>query len=67
MSNEIPPIQSAVLNIGTAISDCELACEAWAANAWSEATLWINNAIAQLESAKAKIAKHQERQPSPFK
>jgi len=53
MKKPIPAIQSAVLNIGTAMHDCESAREAWIKSNWSDATMWISNAIAQLESAKA--------------
>jgi hypothetical protein len=60
MSNTIKPLQSAVLNIGTAMSDCESARDAWGKGNWNDATMWIRNAIAQLESAKAKIYAHQE-------
>ena len=56
----IPAIQSAVLNIGTAMSDCESARDAWIEANWNDATMWITNAISQLESAKAKIYAHQE-------
>ncbi len=56
----IPAIQSAVLNIGTAMSDCESARDAWIGEKWNDATMWISNAIAQLESARAKICAHQE-------
>lgn len=56
----IPAIQSSVLNIGTAMSDCESAREAWIEGNWNDATMWISNAISQLESAKAKIYAHQE-------
>ena len=56
----IPAIQSAVLNIGTAMSDCESARDAWIEANWNDATIWISNAISQLESAKAKIYAHQE-------
>jgi hypothetical protein len=56
----IPEIQSAVLNIGTASNDCASAREAWIDENWNDATMWISNAIAQLESARAKIYAHQE-------
>lgn len=56
----IPAIQSAVLNIGTAMSDCESARDAWIESNWNDATMWLSNAISQLESAKAKIYAHQE-------
>ena len=54
----IPAIQSAVLNIGTAASDCVSARDAWIEANWDDSVLWINNAIAQLESARAKIEAH---------
>lgn len=56
----IPSIQSAVLNIGTAMSDCESAREAWIEANWNDATMWISNAIEQLQSARSKIYRHQE-------
>lgn len=56
----IPAIESAVLNIGTAMSDCESARDAWIEAKWNDATMWISNAIAQLESAKAKIYAHHD-------
>lgn len=56
----ITAIRSAVLNIGTAMSDCESARDSWIEGNWNDATMWISNAIAQLESAKAKIYAHQE-------
>lgn len=56
----IPAIQSAVLSIGTAIKDCISAREAWIDKNWNDATMWISNAIAQLEAAKAKIYAHQD-------
>lgn len=54
----IPAIQSAVLNIGTAASDCVSARDAWIESNWDDAVMWINNAISQLESARAKIEAH---------
>jgi hypothetical protein len=54
----IPAIQSAVLNIGTAASDCGSARDAWIESNWDDSVMWINNAIAQLESARAKIEAH---------
>lgn len=54
----IPAIQSAVLNIGTAASDCGSARDAWIESNWADAVMWINNAISQLESARAKIEAH---------
>lgn len=56
----IPAIESAVLNIGTAISDCESARSAWVYDKWNDCTMWISNAIAQLEAARSKIYAHQE-------
>jgi hypothetical protein len=55
---EIPAIGSAVLNIGTAANDCASAREAWIEESWGDAVMWINCAIAQLESARAKIKAH---------
>lgn len=57
----ISAIESAVLNIGTAANDCASARDAWIDENWNDATMWISNAIAQLESARAKIYAHQER------
>lgn len=54
----IPAIQSAALNIGTAARDADNALECWDAEKWADAVVWINNAIAQLESARAKIEAH---------
>jgi hypothetical protein len=54
----IPAIQSAVLNIGTAASDCGSARDAWIESNWADAVVWINNAISQLESAREKIEVH---------
>lgn len=54
----IPAIQSAALNIGTAARDADNALECWDEEKWSDAVMWINNAIAQLESARAKISAH---------
>ena len=62
MSNIITELQSAVLNIGTAMSDCESARDAWFEGNWNDVTMWIRNAIAQLESAKAKIYAQQEKE-----
>ena len=54
----IPAIQSAALNIGTAARDADNALECWDEEKWEDAVMWINNAIAQLESARAKIMTH---------
>lgn len=56
----IPAIESAVLNIGTAITDCESARTSWVYDNWNDCTMWISNAIAQLEAARSKIYAHQE-------
>jgi hypothetical protein len=56
----IPPIESAILNIGTAVNDCEWAKSKWIDGEWNDCTMWISNAIAQLESARSKIYAHQE-------
>ena len=60
MTKEIPAIESAVINIGTAASDCGSARDAWIESNWADAVMWINNAISQLESARAKIEAHTE-------
>lgn len=64
MSNQntdsIPAIQSAILNICTACDDCYAAERAWLDDNWDDCVMWINNAIAQLESARAKIKAHHE-------
>ena len=62
--NQTPPIISAFLNIGTAIGDCESARAAWVDDNWNDCLMWINNAIAQLESARSKISAHQELEKS---
>jgi hypothetical protein len=54
----IPAIQSAALNIGTAARDADNALECWDEEKWEDSVMWINNAIAQLESARAKITAH---------
>jgi hypothetical protein len=56
--SQVPAIESAVLNIGTAASDCGSARDAWIDANWNDAVMWINCAIAQLESARAKIQSH---------
>ena len=60
MTNEITAIESAVINIGTAASDCGSARDAWIESDWADAVMWINNAISQLESARSKIEAHTE-------
>jgi hypothetical protein len=64
MSNQntdsIPAIESAILNICTACDDCDYAERAWFNDNWNDCVMWINNAIAQLESARAKIKAHHE-------
>lgn len=54
----IPAIQSAALNLGTAARDADNALECWDEEKWDDAVMWINNAISQLESARAKIMTH---------
>ena len=56
----IPPIESAILNIGTAVNDCEWAKSKWIDGEWNDCTMWISNAITQLEAARSKIYAHQE-------
>ena len=62
----IPAIESAVLNIGMAIADCESARTAWVYDNWNDCTMWISNAIAQLEAARSKIYAHQEAENSDY-
>lgn len=57
MDNSVPEIESAALNIVTATRDVDSALECWRDENWSDSLMWINNAIAQLESARAKIKK----------
>jgi hypothetical protein len=54
----IPAIESAYLNLGTAKSDCDWARHYWVLENWPDALMHIREAIAQLESAKAKIEAH---------
>ena len=54
----LPHIQSAALCIGTAARDADKALECWDEEKWDDAVMWINNAIAQLVSARAKISAH---------
>jgi hypothetical protein len=63
----IPAIESSVLNIGTAVNDCEWAKSKWIDGEWDDCVMWINNAINQLESARSKIQAHQkeENETSP--
>jgi len=56
----IPQIYSAYLNLRSALSDTLIAEDSWEEENWNDATMWISNAIAQLESARAKIYRHQE-------
>jgi hypothetical protein len=56
--SQVLAIESAVLNIGTAASDCGSARDSWIDANWNDTVMWINCAIAQLESARAKIQSH---------
>jgi hypothetical protein len=58
--DSISAIESAILNICTACDDCDSAERAWLDDNWNDCVMWINNAIAQLESARAKIKAHRE-------
>ena len=49
------------LNIGTAISDCQIARRAWLVDNYADCLVLINAAIAQLESDRAKIEKETKR------
>lgn len=61
MSEPIPAIQSAYLNLKTAIADSESAMCEWEVCQWPSAVMWIENAQSQLASAKAKIEAHAAR------
>ena len=63
--NETPPILSAYLNMRTAKNDCDSAANAWERENLNDASMWITNAIAQLESAKAKISAYLENETKP--
>lgn len=41
-----------------AARDADNALECWDDEKWADSVMWINNAIAQLESARAKITAH---------
>jgi len=57
VSDPIPEIQSAYLNLRQSQSDADYAVEKFLLGDRKEAVIWINAAIAQLESARAKIEK----------
>jgi hypothetical protein len=57
----IPPIQSAYLNILTAVSDADDAKDAWGRYRWDDAIMHIDLAIEQLQSAKYKIQHHKQK------
>lgn len=54
----IPEIASAWLNLGTARSDVLMADDAWQRENWPDALMWIDEAVRQLQSARAKIERH---------
>ncbi len=58
----IPAIDSAVLNMSGAESDLRWAKAKWVKEDWPDCVLWINQAINQLESARAKIQAHQQQE-----
>ena len=58
MTTEVQQIQSAYLNISTAISDAESAIDAWDSEKWADAVMHIDLALEQLASAKYKIQQH---------
>lgn len=55
---EYPPLVSATINIDTARSDAVSALDSLDSDDYENAVIWLNNAIAQLESARAKISAH---------
>jgi len=57
----IPQIQSAYLNISTAIADAKSAIDAWEQEKWADAVMSIDLALEQLSSAKYKIENHKQK------
>jgi len=57
----IEPIQSAYLNMSTAIADIQTALMEWESEHWNKSVQWIDFAIHQLSSAKYKIQAHQDK------
>jgi hypothetical protein len=58
MSGYAPELHSAAMNIKTAIGDCKIAKDREGCR--SDVKLWLDMAIAQLESAYAKLGRHIE-------
>ena len=58
MSEAIPPIESAFLNIATVITDCNAASDAWEDENWKDCEMWLRQAANQIESAMIKISRH---------
>jgi hypothetical protein len=61
MSESIPEIQSAYLNINTTAGDCETIKGWLLAKNYDDAIMWIGFAIEQLESARAKIKREKQK------
>lgn len=59
----VSPIQSAFLNLKSAQRDCETAADFLGVLDKHEALVWSNNAIRQIESAKAKILASKNTEP----
>ena len=57
----VPQIQSAYLNIHTAVSDADDAKDAWGRDRWDDAIMHIDLAIEQLAAAKSKIQHHKQK------
>jgi len=62
MSDPIPAIQSAYLNLTQTQRDCEWAKDAYGDDRLPDCLMWIDNALSQLQSARAKIAAHLEKE-----
>lgn len=52
--------EDSMINISTALNDCEWAKSKWIDNDWKDCIFWISNAILQLGYARSKIALHQK-------
>lgn len=58
MSEPIPAIESAYLNMSGAAKRCRAAMDAWETDAWPTCLEFIEWAIEDLEAAKGKIERH---------
>lgn len=58
MKEPTESLNSAFLCMGTAQGDVESARDSWVEERWNDTIMWIDLAIKQLESAKAKVEAH---------